>query len=355
MVVPLISATRLGGFLIIGNIPEKERIEQKNLLLLSYISGPFISDFILKEELVSKERELLQQREEVKGLLVLYDYFGTERRKISGALDRLSTLFNIETAVLVTGWDSKGGLEVASGIGITEEEIRRFRFSKSDRELTTILKKGEPKIPKDIAKRISLLSSELEREFKTYIAIPVCFHGINLGIFIILDMKGLGKRLPKPIKEKIKSISGFLVPYLLYNNLLNTDPYLSLEFSLEQEIEETKGSEYPLQIVVGTLKGTEKVMKDEEFKDYRSLYDKLYRVCKEIIARSGRVSMLNWKRIVLMIRDVQPEKVDGIINHIKERFTQILKRKKKKLTLTFKKVSYQPDKMSFYELISMVY
>jgi hypothetical protein len=106
---------------------------------------------------------------------------------------------------------------------------------------------------------------------------------------------------------------------------------------------------------VGTLKGTEKVMKDEEFKVYRNMFERLYRVCREIIAGNGRVSMLNWKRIVLMIRDVQPEKVDGIVNHVKERFTQILKKNKQKLELNFKKVSYQCESMSFYELLSAIY
>jgi hypothetical protein len=361
MFVPLVAGMRLIGFFIIGNNAKKTAVEQKSLLLLSHISASFISEHIFEAEMQTRDEELSKQREESESLLALYDYMRDESNSVANALERLSALFHIETAVLVTGWDTRGGLQITDGIGVTEEEKTRFKllkgdlFAKKDRELLDALKKGEPKVPKDVAKRISALSEELEREFKTYITVPVSFHGLHLAILVILNMKGAGKKLSKTMKLKLKSISGILVPYILYEKLLDTDPYLGFEFCLEREIKESEGSEYPLHIVIGTVTGTPKVMKDEEFKRYRRLYDRLYRICQEIVAGSGRVSMVSWKRIVLFIRAVQPENVDGIVNHIRERFAQVLKKEKQKHGLTFKKVSYRSDRTGFYELLSMVY
>jgi hypothetical protein len=354
--VPILMGQRLFGFLVVGNRQNRAKPQVKDLLFLSHLCAPYVIDYSLSRDLSSSESRLMTQKEEYERILGLYDYTDERGGGIKDALGRTSILFHIETALLVTGWERKGALDVPFGIGVTEEERRRFRVTRGDREIAGIAAKGEPKVPRDAAKRLSRLEEELERSFQTYIVVPVVFHGVTLATLIVLYMKGCGKRLSKETKDKLSHAASFLVPYILAVNLMDIDPFKSLEYEIENSVRQSEKEGASLTLIICTVRNIEKAMDGESYKKYRGVYDRLYRSCREIVAEEGSVKMVSWKRMAILTLDIEPERIEGIVGRIKERFAAIAKREGLQgLALSFKKISYEKDRVGLHGLMDAIY
>lgn len=354
--VPIIVGQRLFGFLVVGNRPKRAKTRVIDLLFLSHLCAPFVIDYSLSWDLSSSENRLITQKEEYERILGLYDYTDERGGGIKDALGRTSILFHIETALLVTGWERKGSLDVPFGIGVTEEERRRFRVTRGDREIAGIVAKGEPKVPRDAAKRLSHLEEELERSFQTYTVVPVVFHGVTLATLIVLDMKGGGKRLSKETKDKLSHAASFLVPYILNIKLMDIDPFRSLEYEIENSVRQSEKEGASLTLIICTVRKIEKTMDGESYEKYRGVYDRLYRSCREIAAEEGSVKMVSWKRIAILTRDIEPERIDSIMGRIRERFAAIVQREGLQgLALSLKKISYEKDQVGLHGLMNAIY
>ena len=354
--VPIFTGPRLTGFFIVGDRPKRAKVEPQDLLFLSYLSALFVNDYALREDIRSLEEKLFVMKEEKDRVLGLYDYSDERKGRIKGALDRCSDIFHIDTALLVTGYERKGSLDIHFGIGITDDERRKFKIARGDREIAGIVSKGEPKVPKDAGKRLSLLAKELEREFRTYIVVPVVFHGNTLATLIVLDMKGSRMRISKRTKTELSHTARALVPYLLYDKLMEIDPFESLEFVIESTLRESGRRGGLFTLVTCTVKNIDKRMDDEKYAKYRAAYERLYRSCREIVAEDGSVRMVSNKRIVIFIHDFGSERVDGIIGRIRERFSKIVKREGlQKLTISLKAIPYEKDRGLLHELMTSIY
>jgi len=354
--IPIVAGPNLVGFFVVGNILKRAKTEHSDLLFLSHLSALFVVDYALKEDFRSREEQFLTQQEKLKRLLGLYDYCDERKGNVRDALDRCSVLFHIKAALLVTGWERKGALDVSYSVGLTDEERRRFKVTRGDREIAGIVKKGEPGIPKDRSKRLSHLEKELERTFRTYIVVPVIFHGIVLAALFILDMKGGGKTLSKAARSELAHAVRYLVPYLLYTSLTDIDPFRSFEFDIENWARESEREDVSLTLITCIVRNIEKKMDSIKYTQYRAVYERLYRSCLEIVARDGSVKMASWKQIAIFIRDIGAERAEGIINRIKERFAQIVtKERLPKLSLSFKKVLYEKDGAGLYGLLNAIY
>ncbi|HUT66176.1 MAG TPA: hypothetical protein VMZ05_08530, partial [Spirochaetota bacterium] len=339
--VPIFAGPRLTGFFIVGDRPKRAKVEPQDLLFLSYLSALFVNDYALREDIRSLEEKLFVMKEEKDRVLGLYDYSDERKGRIKDALDRCSDMFHIDTALLVTGYERKGSLDIPCGIGITDDERRKFKITRGDREIAGIVSKGEPKVPKDAGKRLSLLAKELEREFRTYIVVPVVFHGNTLATLIVLDMKGGRMRISKRTKAELSHTARFFVSYLLYDKLMEIDPFESLEFDIESTLRESERRGGLITLVTCTVRNIDKRMDSEKYARYRAAYERLYRSCREIVAEDGSVRMVSWKRIVIFIHDFGSERVDGIIGRIRERFSKIVKREGlQKLTISLKAIPY---------------
>lgn len=354
--VPIFAGPRLTGFFIVGDRTKRAKVEPQDLLFISYLSALFVNDYALREDIRSLEEKLFVMKEEKDRVLGLYDYSDERKGRIKDALDRCSDMFHIDTALLVTGYERKGSLDIPYGIGITDDERRKFKIIRGDREIAGIVSKGEPKVPKDAGKRLSLLAKELEREFRTYIVVPVVFHGNTLATLIVLDMKGGRMRISKRTKAELSHIARFLVPYLLYDKLMEIDPFESLEFDIENTLRESERRSGLLTLVTCTVRNIDKRMDGEKYAKYRAAYERLYRSCREIVAEDGSVRMVSNKRIVIFIHDFGSERVDGIIGRIRERFSKIVKREGlQKLTISLKAIPYEKDRGRLHELMTLIY
>jgi hypothetical protein len=354
--VPIFVGPKLAGFFIVGDRPKRAKVEPQDLLFLSYLSALFVNDYALRDDIRSLEEKLFVMKEETDRVLGLYDYSDEAKGRIKDALDRCSDVFHIDTALLVTGYERKGSLDIPCGIGITDDERRKFKITRSDREIAGIVSKGEPKVPKDAGKRLSLLAKELEREFRTYIVVPVVFHGNTLATLIVLDMKGGRMRISKATKTELSHTARFLVPHLLYGKLMEIDPFESLEFDIESTLRESGRRGGQLTLVTCTVRNIDKRMDAEKYTKYRAVYDRLYRSCREIVAEDGSVRMVSYKRIVIFIHDFGSERVEGIIGRIRERFSKIVKGEDlQKLTISLKAIPYEKDKGRLHELMTSIY
>ncbi len=355
MIVPLIVGATLSGFMVIGSQPKRARIEKEDLLLFAHLAASYVSIHSIEKDIQVKEEQLIREKEDTEALLNLYNYSEVSAGNLKEMLERVSLLFNIERAVITTGWNEKGALTVKAGIGIPQNELHMYRATKSDREIKSIIKNGEPDVPKDLDERIADFLKDYSIEIKSYIVVPVIFNDETLAVLNIFNMKGVGKKISKRQKITLKHIARCLTPHLLYSNLIDIDPFVVLESHIEREVKKAKQYSYPLHIVTCILKDSEEALKKEEFDSYRVLLDKLYRNMQEVVSEDGFVKMVSWKKIVLLLRNMQKGKVDAILNSIKNRFSGILKKEKKELTLSFKKTAYPKETGSLSDILNTIY
>ncbi|MBN2325014.1 MAG: hypothetical protein JXQ30_14890 [Spirochaetes bacterium] len=336
MAIPVTAGSGTGGFYLFGNGPARVKVDEDALSFFSSISAPFLVAYSFKEEIKALGETLKREKEESAKLAGLYDYSGRmgKRGLLKGALDRCASLFHIETAVLVTGWETKGALDVSAGIGVTDEERKRIRFSRSDGEVSGIVSRGEPGVPKDAEKRLRVLKDELERDFKSYIVVPVVFHGTCLAVLLVLDKKGVKKKLSQAVRSELLHIAGFLVPYLIHESFSRIDSFSRLESQVEHAVGEAEREGGSLTLLTCTVRNIDKTMNRKRYEKFRPFFESVRRSCEEIVADDGWVETASFKRILLFIRDLDAERVDGIAGRVKERFAQMVKKENfPKLTL----------------------
>jgi hypothetical protein len=326
--IPVTAGSGIVGFYLFGKIPARVKVDEDILSFFSFITAPFLIDYSLREDIKALEETLRREREESAKLFGLFDYCDStgKRGLLKGALNRCASLFHIETAVLITGWGTKGALCVSAGIGVTDEERKRIKVSRSDREIPGIVSKGEPKVPQDAAKRLRVLKEDLERDFKSYIVVPVVFHGTCLATLIVLDMKGLKKRLSKAVRSELSHVAGFLVPYLLHESFSRTDTFNRLESQVEHAVQESVREGGSLTLLTCTIRNIDKNVDTKRYEKYRSFFESVRRSCEEIVADDGWVETVSFKRILLFIRDLDAERVDGVAGRVRERFAQMAKK-----------------------------
>jgi hypothetical protein len=316
--IPVTAGSGIVGFYLFGKIPARVKVDEDILSFFSFITAPFLIDYSLREDIKALEETLRREREESAKLFGLFDYCDStgKRGLLKGALNRCASLFHIETAVLITGWGTKGALCVSAGIGVTDEERKRIKVSRSDREIPGIVSK----------KRLRVLKEELERDFKSYIVVPVVFHGTCLATLIVLDMKGLKKRLSKAVRSELSHVAGFLVPYLLHESFSRTDTFNRLESQVEHAVQESVREGGSLTLLTCTIRNIDKNVDTKRYEKYRSFFESVRRSCEEIVADDGWVETVSFKRILLFIRDLDAERVDGVAGRVRERFAQMAKK-----------------------------
>ncbi|MFW6138708.1 MAG: hypothetical protein ACOC7U_05990, partial [Spirochaetota bacterium] len=223
-VVPFITAGELVGLVVVGNQPAKPPINTAKLSLFSAIASFFLKNIVFNRSIDDIQTSADREKKELEGMVDAFDFTQISDTDIQSGLEDVAQRFDMEAAVLVTGWERKGSLEVAAEVGLSELERKKYRVAKSDKQIKRILREKHPGIPEDADKKIDRLSVNGASRITRYVVAPIHFHNQLLGVLNIHKMKGIGKKLTRNSRLKLHRIAQVFVPYLLYQKLTEAKP-----------------------------------------------------------------------------------------------------------------------------------
>ena len=168
---PLPSADGIAGFIIVGGQPKRPRVDNSVTGLFSHLAGVYLSSYVQERESQDALEKLEAEKAEKESVIDMYSnserFVGIERDNIlKEAMQNLYTSLEIESAALVTGWGSPGKLLVEDSIGIPKNILGKYKVSKTDKIINTVIEAREPAVLSDAAKRITKLSKKNDDQLK---------------------------------------------------------------------------------------------------------------------------------------------------------------------------------------------
>jgi hypothetical protein len=331
---PLPSADGITGFIIVGGQSKRPRVDNKVTGLFIHLAGIYLSSYVQKRESLKELEKLKVEKAEKETVIDMYNsadrLLGTGRDTVlKEAMSDLYTSLEIESAALVTGWGSPGKLLVEDSIGIPKNILGKYRVSKTDKKIKTVIETREPAVLSDAAKRLTKLSKKNDEQLKTFIVAPVLFCDEMLGILNIHRMKGAGKKLTKNVKSKIQHGTLSIAPFILYNKLMNANPWNILESFLSGETAKSKRTRKPLNLVMFTMENGKKVLDTQGFSRYWGFAEKLHRIIDKNIQEKGVFRVVDWNKTVLSLREIEKSETNAMVKQIKKEFNESFKGTKK--------------------------
>jgi len=353
-IIPLIYIEKLIGFVLIGKQKEICEMEKSSLTLSKFVS-PYIAEQIMSEIYHRDLNSIKDEKDEIANLLKFYNYSDLSAIDLDNYMKIIAEGYGIESAIIYSAAD-KGSLSPCFGIGISEKGMEKYKISKNDSEIESIIKNRKPAIIKDIEKRFSKFLKEDVGNVKTYIVVPVQFNGENLGIINILNMKGVGKLLKFKTKMDLQNIANCIVPLLLYNRIVTYKPYPLFEEIINNELKKAKRGKYSITALVVTVRNYKKLIGSIGSRRYENIIDKLQNIMKVSIFGDGVVIRFSRNKILTIFKIIKVDESSEIISSVKRDFTKQLEKRGKEINvlLYFSKKSYPEEIRDISDILDLL-
>jgi GGDEF domain-containing protein len=300
--------------------------------------------------------KLSDQKDELLSLLELYDYSILSKFSISEILDNIAKEFDMGAGIIATGWGKRDPVKVVAGIGISDKGLSRYRISKSDREINSIIRSGEPGVLEDIDSRLDKLPEQDRENANTAAVVPVQFRGETLGVLIIHKMKGVAKSLSARMKKKLRHIAQSLVPFLLYSKITELDPFETFESLLEREAARARRSRSLLHVVAFKIKNFKALIREMGFGSYRRLLDRFSKLVESRLDDNGVVHTVSLNKVVLLLVKRDADEAGAVVREVKSAVSELMPKEKGKspLTLSPFRTSYPNKSKSVAEILQLI-
>ena len=355
--IPIVHGEYMPGFVLIGNRSLKPPSEKEGIVMFSSLLSLYLCTYVLERNLSEKSEAFTREREKLQSILELYSYPKVFGMDYSRMLEEIGSRFNIESALLTTGWDERGRVEVQAYTGVSDECLRRYRVSKNDGVLKSIIKEQVPAIPEDWEKRLKKFSLKNDK-LNTFVVVPVVFQGDVLGVIFVHRMKGVTKKLSTQSEGTLSSMAHSLVPFLLYRKMIELEPLRVFESILERETKRARREGATLHIVGFTVRNFSKYIQSKGFKSYRRMLDRFQALIGQKAGAPGSVYLVTLNKVVLLLTERDADKAQNIINQVKSAVSSLLKKEKTKgrgkipLTFTPQRTVYPLESRTVHDIIT---
>ncbi len=355
-IVPLSLGDYLAGFILIGNQAKKPRMAREHLLTLARLAAFFIVTSVIERNADAEVEKLSAQREELLSLLQLHNYSIMSEMSLSEVFADIAAQFEIQSGVVMAGWEGGGSPEVVAAVGLSEKGVARYRISKSDRGVKSILREGVPGVPDDVQKRLNGLLKEDRENANTAIIAPIQFYGQTLGVIVIHRMKGVTTRLSNRVKNLLQHIAQSMIPFLLYNRMTSLEPFEVFESLLKREAARARKGRSSLHVVAFKVKNFKAILRDKGFDRYRRIIDRFSNLIRKKVEERGLVHILSLNKVVLLLVMKDAGEADDLIKEVKSAVSDMLEKEKEKLPLTFSplRTVYPNESRSIGEILQLI-
>lgn len=355
-VLPISLGEYVAGFILLGNQPKSTSMPREQLITLARLASFFIVPAVIERNAGDEVEKLSTQREELLSLLQLYNYSIMSQLNISEVFANIVRQFEIQTGVVLAGWDGSGSPEVITAVGLSPRGVARYRVSKSDREIKAILREGTAGIPDNMYKRLNGFLKEDRERVNTFIVVPIQFYGQTLGVVNIHRMKGVTSRLTNRVTNVLQHIAQSLVPFLLYNRMTNIAPFEVFESLLEREAKRARKRRSSLHVVAFKIKNFKAIMREKGFDRYRRILDRFSNLIRKKVAEWGVVHILSLNKVVLLFVMKDTDEATDLIREVKSAVSDMLEKEKEKLPLTFSplRTIYPNESRSVSEILQLI-
>jgi GGDEF domain-containing protein len=329
---------------------------RERLVTLARLASFFIVPGVIERNTGDEVEKLSTQREELLALLQLYNYSIMSQLNISEVFANTARQFEIETGVVLTGWDGSRSQEVITAVGLSARGVKRYRVSKSDREVKAILREGTAGIPENVEKRLNGFLKEDRQRVNTFIVVPIQFYGQTLGVVNIHRMKGVTSRLNNQVKNILQHIAQSLIPFLLYNRMTNIAPFEVFESLLEREAAAARKRRSSLHVVAFKVKNYKAIMREKGFERYRRILDRFSNLIRKKVEERGVVHILSLNKVVLLLVMKDTDEANELIKEVKSAVSDMLEKEKERLPLTFSplRTTYPNESRSVSEILQLI-
>jgi GGDEF domain-containing protein len=331
---PLPSDDGLTGLIVVGGQAKRQKSDTGSVSLFLHLAELYLRSYIKERESQKKLEKIKAEKAEIRSIIDMYGspdkFSGTDRDKIfDEAMRNMYTDLEIDSAALVTGWGSPGKLVVEHSIGIPKNILGKYRVSKTDNKIKSVIKSREPAVLPDAARRISKLSKKKDDLLRSYIVLPVLFCDEVLAVLNIHGMKGAGKKLTKSVKERLKHAALSIAPFILSNKLMSANPWAIMESFLNGETAKARRKRKPLNLVMFSVDNGKKVLDNLGFGRYWGYVERLHRIIAKNIEGNAAVRAVDWNKTILSLREMEKGEAAALIRQIKKEFNDSFKGPKK--------------------------
>jgi len=354
--LPLVTGGRLSGIIVIGNHSKRPKQDKEGLLLLARIFSIHLYTFVLERSLQKTIEEYSGKNRELTSLLSLYDFAGFKGIDLDEVLKNIAEMFDIESAVLAGGWDSRGPVRVYAGFGLSEKGLRHYRVSKTDRDLKAVIKSGTPGVLPNAGKLLEKLPEEDRKRANTCAAVPVVFNGETLALLFVHRMKGVTARISGKSGLVLKNVANTLVPFLLYVRITELEPFEVLEALLKREAQRAKKKKGILNIVAFKIKNYRAIIKSSGFRQYRNLLHQFNSLIKKSVGKGDIVQTVALNKVILLLIRKEQEQVGEVMKKVKSATNVLLDKKKAGIALSYSplRTSYPNESKSIPEILQLI-
>ena len=355
-IVPLALGEFLAGFFIIGNQPKRPGMNRDHLLTLTRVAAFHIVPHVIERNATDQVDKLSAERNELISMLELYNYSIMSRFSMSEILAHIAQKFEIGAAVIMTGWDSGGTPKLKASVGLSDKGTKRYRVTKSDRAIKRIIREGAPAVPEDLEKRLNSFLKEDREAVNTAVVVPIRFIGQTLGVLIVHRMKGVATRVTGHMKNVLLHIGQSLVPFLLYDRMINLEPFEVFESLLEREAARARKERSSLHVVAFRVKNFKAVIKEKGFDRYRKLLERFSNLIREKVGDRGLVHILSLNKVVFLLVMKEADEATYLVVEVKSAVTELLQKEKAKLPLSLQpfRTTYPNESRSVAEIIQLI-
>ncbi len=354
--LPLVTGTFLSGIILIGNHSKRPKQDTVGMLFLARIFSIHLYTHVLERSLQKTIEEYAGKNRELTSLLSLYDYSGIKSIDLDEVLKNMAEAFGIESAVLTGGWDSRGSVRVYAGFGISEKGLRRYKISKTDREIKAVVKSGVPGVLPNAEMRLEKLPEEDRKNANAFAAVPVIFNGETLAILFVHRMKGVAARISGVSAVILKNMANTLVPFILYVRMTELEPFEVLEKLLKREAQRAKKKKAFLNIVAFKIKNYRAVIQKSGFRQYRNLLHRFHSLVKKSVGRGDIVQIVSLNKVVLLLIRKDQEQVGEAMKKVKVATSVLVDKKKTGVALSYSplRTSYPNESKSIPEILQLI-
>ena len=355
-IVPIAVGEHLYGFFLIGNHPKRPAVSEERLLYLTKLSAFHIAPWVVERNSGEQIDALNDKKDELSSLLQLYDFSVLTSFSIQEILNHIAEQFEIGAAVVATGWDDKGSPQVRAAVGLSERGVKRYRVSKSDRTIKAVIREGEPDIPEDLEKRLNGFLKEDREAVNTAVIVPIQFCGTTLGVMIVHRMKGVTTRITGRDRAALQQIGRSLVPYVIYDRMINLEPYEVFEELLEREAARARKQRSSLHVVAFRVKNYKAIIKEKSFDHYRKLLERFSDLIRGKVGEQGVVHTVSLNKVVFLLVMKDADEATHLVVEAKSAVGELLQKEKAKLPLSLQpfRTTYPNESKSVAEILQLI-
>jgi GGDEF domain-containing protein len=355
-ILPIAVGEHLYGFFLIGGQPKRSAVSGEHLLTLVKLTAFYLAPRIIERNSTKQIDALESDKEELTLLLQLHDYTVLTSFSIQEIFHLIAAKFDIGAGVVVAGWDAKGPPQIRAAVGLSERGVKRYRVPKSDRAIKAVLREGTPDVPGDLEKRLKNFLKEDQEVVNTAVIVPVQFCGKTLGVVIIHRMKGVTTRVTGRSKAVLMHIGQSLVPYILYDRMVNLEPYAVFEELLEREAARARKERSSLHVVAFRVKNFKAIIKEKGFDHYRMLLERFSNLIREKVGGRGVVHILSLNKVVFLLVMKDADEATHLVVEAKSAVGELLQKEKAKQPLSLQplRTTYPNESRSVAEILQLI-